>query len=576
MAQHGGRHAGGRAGTWAGLRAGGRLRRGGTGAVAAVVALAALTASQAEGDGAGDGDNAGVTAGRGDAPAEPRAARGNPVRGGGPPGDGYYHTELPPVRAAEPGRPASRVPGAGGAESGIPETVLAAYRKTARLLGAEEPGCGVRWELLAAVGKVESGQARGGALDDSGGTVRPLLGPVLNGAGVVRVADTDGGKWDGDAEFDRAVGPLQFVPSTWAEWGADGNADGRREPGNIHDAALAAGRFLCAKDRDLSSKAGRDAAVLAYNDSRVYLRTVLSWAEYYRAEAREVPDGSGPLPTSPGAGAEGGGVSAERSASPSAEAEAKSEAVAVPKPAPSAPSSPAPDGTVPGTPAPVVPAAVERLGQSRMTAAVGESFTGAARVRVVDERGRPVEGVRVRYEVVGVTGARFAGTAEQVTVTTGRHGTAVAPVLAAGASAGAFTVEASVDGREVPAVEFGFTVGEARAPADTLARVEQEPLTARPGSVFGGPAGPLRVRATRGGEAVPGARVSARMPGEEGPFFVGAKGEPVRSLPDLATGADGVLELPELRAGSRQGSFELLLTAPGGARLTVGLTVSAG
>lgn len=158
------------------------------------------------------------------------------------------------------------------------------------------------WQLLAAIGKVESGQAGGGRVDAHGTTLSPILGPVLNGAGFANIPDTDGGAYDGDRRYDRAVGPMQFIPSTWAHWGRDGNGDGRRDPNNIYDAALAAGHYLCAGPRDLSVKADLDRAILSYNHSDTYLRTVLSWLEFYRKGIHPVADGKGTVPRSPGAG----------------------------------------------------------------------------------------------------------------------------------------------------------------------------------------------------------------------------------------------------------------------------------
>ncbi|MEU6823490.1 hypothetical protein ABZ921_22880 [Streptomyces atriruber] len=104
----------------------------------------------------------------------------------------------------------------------------------------------------------------------------------MDGKDFALIHDTDSGQWDGDGEFDRAVEPLQFIPSTWKTWGADGNADGRRDPNNIHDAALAAGLYLCSGDRDLSDAKKLDRAVLSYNNSRRYVNTVLAWMRQYQ------------------------------------------------------------------------------------------------------------------------------------------------------------------------------------------------------------------------------------------------------------------------------------------------------
>lgn len=87
---------------------------------------------------------------------------------------------------------------------------------------------------------MESGQARGGQVDASGTTTSKILGPALDGNGFALIKDTDNGAYDGNSTYDQAVGPMQFIPSTWAWAGRDGNGDGKKDPNNIYDAALAA------------------------------------------------------------------------------------------------------------------------------------------------------------------------------------------------------------------------------------------------------------------------------------------------------------------------------------------------
>ncbi|MFC8216722.1 lytic murein transglycosylase [Streptomyces sp. NPDC057362] len=265
----------------------------------AVAAMAALTASQAPG----------LTRDAKDTHAGPAADDPIVPTGDGPftelapPGDGSYHTELPPLTTRDGGPVApGTVRDQVRVQSGIPATVLRAYRAAERAVGRTDPGCRLPWELLAAIGKVESGQARGGAVDRNGTTLSRITGPPLNGKGFALIRDTDGGAHDGDTVYDRAVGPMQFLPSTWARWGADGNGDGRADPNNVFDAALAAGHYLCAGDRDLGRAADLDRAILSYNNSRTYLETVEYWLEFYRRGVHTVPDGEGVVPKSPGAG----------------------------------------------------------------------------------------------------------------------------------------------------------------------------------------------------------------------------------------------------------------------------------
>lgn len=174
---------------------------------------------------------------------------------------------------------------------GIPESVYAAYQQAVTTTAVTHPGCNLSWQILAAVGKVESDHAWSGNLNEDGTTAQPILGPLLNGqSGVSAVSDTDDGRYDGSSEWDRAVGPMQFIPSTWESWGTDGDGDGKADPANIYDATLGASRYLCADDRDLSTEDGLDEALFSYNHSQSYVQLVLSWISAYEADGGPVPD----------------------------------------------------------------------------------------------------------------------------------------------------------------------------------------------------------------------------------------------------------------------------------------------
>ncbi len=180
---------------------------------------------------------------------------------------------------------------------GIPVMVLRAYQLAANRLAKEQPSCKLPWWLLAGIGHTESGHAEGGRLTADGTTRGLILGPRLNGGikGDAVITDTDHGLLDGDTVYDRAVGPMQFIPSTWARWGADGNGDGKKNPSNIFDATLAAAHYLCADGRDLSTLPGLTAAVLSYNHSQPYLETVLAWGMAYRDGASALQDSTLPV-----------------------------------------------------------------------------------------------------------------------------------------------------------------------------------------------------------------------------------------------------------------------------------------
>ncbi|MCD2197491.1 lytic transglycosylase domain-containing protein [Actinomycetospora endophytica] len=210
-----------------------------------------------------------------------------------------------PTPVPLPDAPAGALPGdpglgptVTGSGLGIPETVLAAYRSAATTVDRSAPGCRLTWPLVAGIGKIESGHASGGAVDGDGTTLRPILGPRLTGTGGnAAIPDTDGGRLDHDAVWDRAVGPTQFIPSSWRTYGADGNGDGRADPDNVFDAGLATARYLCAGGGDLTSASARHDAVFRYNHSEAYVATVLRWADAYASGALPVPDSTTPTET---------------------------------------------------------------------------------------------------------------------------------------------------------------------------------------------------------------------------------------------------------------------------------------
>ncbi len=157
------------------------------------------------------------------------------------------------------------------------------------------PQCGLGWNTLAGIGAVESihGSYLGASADADGLVSPPIIGIALDGSeGVMEILDTDGGELDGDVRWDRAVGPMQFIPTTWADFAQDGNLDGRTDPHQIDDAVLTAAHYLCASGGDLTSDDGWQGALAAYNRSVSYAHDVADLATSY---------GQGPDTEEPGA-----------------------------------------------------------------------------------------------------------------------------------------------------------------------------------------------------------------------------------------------------------------------------------
>lgn len=174
------------------------------------------------------------------------------------------------------------------AASGIPSRALAAYAGAAIAKAQAMPQCGLSWTTLAAIGLVESDHGRhgGSSIGEDGTVSPPILGIALDGQSSAHIPDSDGGAIDGDARFDRAVGPMQLIPETWRNWHVDGNQDGVEDPQNIDDAVNATTNYLCRASGDMVGRDGWRAGVGAYNSSDAYVQSVADAANRYAAAAQ--------------------------------------------------------------------------------------------------------------------------------------------------------------------------------------------------------------------------------------------------------------------------------------------------
>lgn len=284
--------------------------------------------------------------------------------------------------AASVSAPGTVAPGIGNAQravstastSGIPSAALAAYQRAETVINAADKTCKLPWQLVAAIGRVESdhGRTNGNSLD-SNGVARPgIYGPALNGKNhTTRILDTDAGQYDADTKFDRAVGPMQFIPSTWSVVGVDADGDAQRNPQDIDDAALATAVYLCSGNDNLSTSKGQHDAVFRYNHSASYVNLVLSIMRAYTSgDFTSVPNGTtsagyfvpaapahspsvrnhqGRHPNGTGGGSNGGGGTTPSTST------SNNPPTTTPTTTPSTPAGGGGGGGTPNVPAPTVP-----------------------------------------------------------------------------------------------------------------------------------------------------------------------------------------------------------------------------
>ena len=179
--------------------------------------------------------------------------------------------------------------------NGIPSAALYAYHHAETLLADADPQCRLPWNLVAAIGRVESnhGRIQGNSLTAEGLTTPGIIGEPLDGTkGSKKVADTENGQLDKDTKFDRPVGPFQLLPEVWSKTAIDSDSDGDENPQDIDDAATTAGVFLCSGEGDLSTPAGARSAVQRYNGTASYVDLVLKVsASYANGLYSQTPDG---------------------------------------------------------------------------------------------------------------------------------------------------------------------------------------------------------------------------------------------------------------------------------------------
>lgn len=162
--------------------------------------------------------------------------------------------------------------------AGIDPAVAQAYNKAAEVMATQKPDCHMRWQIVAGIWSVESSSVTGYAISSTGQITPAIIGPPVG------YPDTDHGKWDGLSNEDRAVGPGQFLPSTFVTFGIDANGDWVADPNNVYDAAASTANYLCGDDHaNLSDPGALRAAIFRYNHSNTYVDSVMSAIAQFNA-----------------------------------------------------------------------------------------------------------------------------------------------------------------------------------------------------------------------------------------------------------------------------------------------------
>jgi len=186
------------------------------------------------GDASGGGGSGAVTApsanGGGDQPAPKGPDGGSPYNEAGAPTVANPTTTIAPF---------------GPAPIGVPNFVIDSFEIPPFLLPIYQ-ACGteygIPWEVLASINKIETAFGTNTNVSSAG-----------------------------------AVGWMQFLPSSWEQFGLDANGDGKKDPYNPVDAICAAAHYLklAGGNKDLYQ------AIFAYNHADWYVQEVLLYARAY-------------------------------------------------------------------------------------------------------------------------------------------------------------------------------------------------------------------------------------------------------------------------------------------------------
>jgi Transglycosylase SLT domain/Peptidase family M23 len=177
----------------------------------------------------------------GGAVSAPSATAGDQPQEEGPDGGSQFSRGGAPTTS----NPSTTIAPFGPATIGVPNFVIDSFEIPPFLLPIYQ-ACGteygIPWEVLASINKIET-----------------AFGTNLNISSA------------------GAMGWMQFMPSSWEEYGLDANGDGRKDPYNPVDAICAAAHYL----KVAGGTANLYDAIFAYNHADWYVQEVLLYARAY-------------------------------------------------------------------------------------------------------------------------------------------------------------------------------------------------------------------------------------------------------------------------------------------------------
>jgi hypothetical protein len=134
-------------------------------------------------------------------------------------------------------------------------------------MATADPGCGLSWNLLAGIGRLESTRAN----------TEPSAVQAVSA---------------------RTPAPKKVPSASWLRFAADGDGDGRSDPRNPFDATLATAKHLCSSGMNFRNQAQALTALMRYNDSMPFAQNVLGWAAAYATGTAplNLPPIYGPVP----------------------------------------------------------------------------------------------------------------------------------------------------------------------------------------------------------------------------------------------------------------------------------------